>query len=453
MELTMRQLVDLLNFFGEYGVVLFFFSPLKHRQARWHWLGYLCLAAVGLLYFPATGFLATGAPPASLGYLATLVLRLLFYWAAVSAYLLFHKDVNVPSALYLAAFYTSFYNAARILGSMVNYAVENIAVLLPLAEFHRLWMSLCILALEFTAAVVVHRAIDLTKIVSAGRVRYVVVIISNFLVVYFKHSVEALRISPAFTNRLFDLFLYPICAIICLLALLILFESLQASLNRRRELEVEQVIRRYELKSAQRTIESSGDLRRVYHDMKNHLLAIRAMDQHNREVSSYVDSLLTDLSGYDNCVSTGLPLMDSFLSEKLQRAAKDESQCNLCVDLSDLDFMAPADLIAIFGNAFDNALEAVHHIPQSEERVISIKSSRFANTLILRFSNPYTGHLQHQPEGLFATRKAEPEFHGIGLRSITRAAQRYGGVVETHADEQNHIFSLTLLFPLQDSRM
>lgn len=451
MELTMRQFIDLLNFFGEYGVVLLFFSPLKRRQVRWHWLGYLCLAAVGLLYFPATRFLATGAPPASLGYLATLVLRLLFYWAAVSAYLLFHKDVNIPSALYLAAFYTSFYNAARILGSMVNYAVENISVLLPLAEFHRLWMSLCILALEFTAAVVVHRAINLTKIVSVGRVRYVVVVISNFLMIYFKHSVEALRISPAFTNRLFDLFLYPICAIICLLALLILFESLQASLNRRRELEVEQVIRRYELKSAQRAIETSGDLRRVYHDMKNHLLAIRTMDQHNQQVSAYVDSLLTDLSGYDSQVSTGLALMDSFLSEKLQRAAKDQVQCNITLALSALDFMAPADLIAIFGNAFDNALEAVRAIPDPEERVIILKSSRFANTLLLRFVNPYIGTIPKRREGFFATRKAEPQFHGIGLRSITRAAQRYGGIVEPEADEERHVFSLTLLLPLSPS--
>lgn len=101
--------------------------------------------------------------------------------------------------------------------------------------------------------------------------------------------------------------------------------------------------------------------------MKNHLFAICDLGQQQVEVSAYVEALLDDIAGYETIVSTSLPAMDAFLSEKLYRAQWERIQYNVCLDLSGLSFVSGVDLISIFGNALDNALEAVRKLPENNK--------------------------------------------------------------------------------------
>lgn len=209
---------------------------------------------------------------------------------------------------------------------------------------------------------------------------------------------------------------------------------------------MEQLAHQFELRYVKRSTQAQADIRRIHHDMKNHLLAIRSMDQ-RKAVSAYVDGLLDELADYDTCVSTGLPTLDAFLSEKLCQAKLEQVQFNVCLDLRVLDFVADTDLISIFGNAVDNALEAVRKLPPGAERIILLKSSRFANVVILRFGNPYTGKLCREGSRLL-TGKADQSQHGIGLKSITRAVERYGGSVDVETSKEELWFELTIMIPL-----
>lgn len=169
------------------------------------------------------------------------------------------------------------------------------------------------------------------------------------------------------------------------------------------------------------------------------------MERHS-QVSGYVDSLLHELADYDACVSTGLPTLDPFLSEKLYQAKLEQVQFNVCLDLRMLNFVAYTDLISIFGNAVDNALEAVRKLPPGTERTILLKSSCFANAVILRFGNPYAGKLCKEGNQLL-TGKTDQAQHGIGLKSITRAVERYGGSVDVDASKEEKWFELTTMIP------
>lgn len=132
---------------------------------------------------------------------------------------------------------------------------------------------------------------------------------------------------------------------------------------------------------------------------------------------------------------------------KLCQAKLEQVQFNVCLDLRTLDFVAGTDLISIFGNAVDNALEAVRKLPPGAERIILLKSSRFANAVILRFGNPYTGKLCREGSRLL-TGKADQDQHGIGLKSITRAVERYGGSVDVETSKEELWFELTIMIPL-----
>lgn len=443
--MDIRLGVNALSFCAQYMVVLYFFALLEERGGRRKWLGHLCLALVAPLYFQPN-ILAEGAEAYSVSNLFVQGVRLLLYWAVVSGYLWLSKTVSTPVCLYLGGFYTSFYTVGRGLTAMGGYLCRSLPALARREVAYRLWMTVAVLALEFLAAALVRHFVRLERISTVGRARGGLVVMTNFLVLYFKYSVITLQSAEGYSVRLGDVLFYPLCAMGSVLAFLIIFESFLAGQERQKALEVEQMAHQFELRYVKRSTQAQADIKRIHHDMKNHLLAIRGMDQ-RKAVSTYVDGLLSELADYDACVSTGLPALDAFLSEKLCQARLEHVQFNVCLDLRELDFIAYTDLISIFGNAVDNSLEAVQDLPPEAERVILLKSSRFANAVILCFGNPYAGELRREGPRLL-TSKTDQAQHGIGLNSITRAVERYGGSVDVEASKVENWFELTILIPL-----
>lgn len=446
--LDLRLAVNLFSFGTEYGIVLYLFGQLETRSGWRRWLGLFSLAVVVVLYLPMQpGTAFAGAEDYSTTNLLVQGFRLTLYWAAVSGYLWLSKTAQPSVCLYLAGFYTSFYIAGRGLSAMGSYLCQTIPALAAHEIFHRIWMTVAVLALEFFAAVLVRRLVHPAQICAVGRTRAGLIIMTNFLVLYFKYSVITLQSAEGYAIRLGDMLFYPLCAMGSVLAFLILFESFMASQERQKAMEVDRLARQFELRYAKRSAQAQTDIKRIHHDMKNHLLAIRNLDQH-KDVSAYVNTLLNDLADYDACVTTGLPDLDAFLSEKLSQAKLEQIEFTVCLDLKDLVFIAYVDLISIFGNAIDNALEAVRKLPQETERTILLKSSRFANAVILRVGNPYTGELRREGKHLL-TRKADTQSHGIGLKSIANAVERYHGSVDVQIDEKEKWFELTILISLQ----
>ncbi|HIW03762.1 MAG TPA: ATP-binding protein [Firmicutes bacterium] len=107
-----------------------------------------------------------------------------------------------------------------------------------------------------------------------------------------------------------------------------------------------------------------------------------------------------------------------------------------------LSFMNEVDLYTLFGNAFDNAIEAVKKTEPSR-RVISLSVTRAGQMLSVSMRNYYSGDV-HMNGGLPETTKADREFHGYGLQSIKRITEKYGGNVQITA--RDGIFNLGLLF-------
>ena len=442
-----HAVIKLLSFCVEYSIVIFFFSPISQREIGKRWPGYLCLAGIVCLYlFPLSAF--DTPMDYSAGSFFELIIRFTVYWIAVMCYLHFTKEKTLPACMYLALFYMPFYNTARGLSAMLRYVRLITPAFMADLVFHQYWMSIAVLALEFLAAFLVHRFIRLEQIQEIRIDRIALTLMVNFLVLYFKYSTSSLQREENYSIRFGDAVFYPLCAMLGLLTFLILFESLQLERENLRALELERLAQGYEMQNAKRTLQVQEDIRRLHHDMKNHLLAIRDLERDKGEASAYVDALLGDMADYEDSVSTGLPAMDAFLSEKVYRARLEHIDCDVCLDLSPLGFVSQVDLISIFGNAVDNALEAVRKLPEGD-RAIFLKSSRFANTVLLRFSNPYAGEIR-RGNGRLLTGKDDPTMHGIGLGSIEKAAAHYQGNVDIQVDEAARQFSLVVMIPIPE---
>ncbi len=101
--------------------------------------------------------------------------------------------------------------------------------------------------------------------------------------------------------------------------------------------------------------------------------------------------------------------------------------------------IASKDMVAVLGNIFDNAIEAVRRLPE-EERLINISMQYDAGCLLITEDNPYDGQKKENWE----TIKRDEENHGMGLYNIKKIAKAYDGWCEIE-EETEKIFTISVL--------
>lgn len=118
-----------------------------------------------------------------------------------------------------------------------------------------------------------------------------------------------------------------------------------------------------------------------------------------------------------------------------------------CVaDGSLLAFMNPVDLYTLFGNALDNAIEAVRKLESKEKRVIDIMLYERQRFLMLQIVNPMCGEVKFE-DGLPLTTKAKNGYHGYGMKSMLHTIQKYEGHLTTEV--KNGCFYFNVMLPLE----
>lgn len=147
---------------------------------------------------------------------------------------------------------------------------------------------------------------------------------------------------------------------------------------------------------------------------------------------------------YDAAVKTGNDTLDTILTERSLYCEKEGIRLSCMADGEKLSFMPVGDICALFGNALENAIEAVSKLEQVEDRNISFQVRESRGLLVITVDNCFSGPLTFE-DGLPKTTKGESGWHGYGLKSVRRVAQKYGGQVTVQADE---MFHLSVLIPM-----
>lgn len=159
-----------------------------------------------------------------------------------------------------------------------------------------------------------------------------------------------------------------------------------------------------------------------------------------------LDELGQQVDVYDSVVKSGNDALDTILTEKSLVCQKRGITLSVIADGALLDFMAPADLYSLFGNALDNAIEATGRLADPEQRLIRLALFRQGGFAVARVENYFDSNLRHDADGALATTKRNRERHGFGVKSIRHIARSYGG--ELTIDAADHWFDLRVLLPL-----
>lgn len=150
------------------------------------------------------------------------------------------------------------------------------------------------------------------------------------------------------------------------------------------------------------------------------------------------------VSIYDSTMKTGNEALDTILTEKALIGEKDHIRLDCIIDGKALAFMRPADIYSLFGNAIDNAFDAVRELPENE-REISLQIHRAAGMVTTHMENGFAGEVSFK-NGLPVTTKGDKSEHGFGTRSMRSIVERYGGTLTMGAQDQT--FYCNALIPI-----
>ena len=113
--------------------------------------------------------------------------------------------------------------------------------------------------------------------------------------------------------------------------------------------------------------------------------------------------------------------------------------------MTDFSFVEELDLYSLFQNALTNAINAVSALPEGVERFISLSSVRDGNMLTIHMENPCEDDIDFV-DGLPQTRE-DPDWHGFGMKSMTRVAEKYGGMLTVEQRGRLFLLDILLLAP------
>ena len=213
-------------------------------------------------------------------------------------------------------------------------------------------------------------------------------------------------------------------------------------LMRQRKLEQEAMFAQMNQKYYETMEQQHFEIRRLRHDMANHLQALAALPEGERD--KYIRELLDNSALSRTLNYCGDSTVNAVLSVKEGMLQQQNISCEMKLDIPEELPFEKADICAIYANALDNAAEACEGLPE-KMRQISLESRAGKGMLAIKISNP-CGKSSRMEYSVFpSTTKADRKNHGYGLRSIEKSVQRYGGNMEI--GQKEGVFELFCCIP------
>ena len=183
--------------------------------------------------------------------------------------------------------------------------------------------------------------------------------------------------------------------------------------------------------------EQSEAQRILIHDIKNHLNTLHALaaKADSSAVLAYIEKLGDTVLPTQPFRLCSEPILNFMLLQFRERCAKRSItfRCDIREDC--LSFMDAPSITTFYGNLLSNAMEAAE--ASAERRIeLSVTKSDAQQVVIVSVVNSCDVAPLPEANGLFPTRKRNPEIHGVGLKSIRRIVAQYHGIATMRFDPE-----------------
>lgn len=185
--------------------------------------------------------------------------------------------------------------------------------------------------------------------------------------------------------------------------------------------------------------ESTDLVNEKYHDLKGLLESFQGQIS-----QAQIDQLKEKVGQYDTFVATGNRVLDVVLAEKRAVCGRRGVELTTFVDGGALGFLEELDLYSLVGNALNNAIDAASKLPEGE-RFITLTAAAEDGMAAIHVENPYVGEIvmeNHLPQS-----QRDARYHGFGMRSMERIAEKYDGSLAVKAVDGRFRLDIILFEP------
>ena len=236
-----------------------------------------------------------------------------------------------------------------------------------------------------------------------------------------------------------------VCMIVGNMAFFYAFVQYTENLEYTQEQRVQITSQRAEIAHLHKVTQLNDNFNEITHNMRHYLKVISelAYEGDTEQIRQLVEALNGEIDR---------KLIKEYSSDKLLNVLLEEyvsqaEHAGIAIDVyvepgSVLDQVQDVDLIAMVGNMLDNAVTAASKKKNARITVrIFMQDQR---QCIVKVVNDMDGRL-HLLDGRLQSTKHEEGVHGIGIRSIEKTAEKYGGLYQYYVE--NEQFCAELMLP------
>ena len=197
-------------------------------------------------------------------------------------------------------------------------------------------------------------------------------------------------------------------------------------------------------------------IRRMKHEMKNHLTNIKGLLESGDygSMGQYISRMDESMDAFEFSIKTGNAVTDVIVNDRQKAAEKQGIRFRSEFTYPESERYDAYDIGIIVNNLLQNALEACGKMRQGG-RYIFISSRQKRKFFLIEVRNPFEGEIIMDADTNLpiSTKEKEPfgrqgSMHGIGLSNVKREAQEYMGDVDIKIKKNE--FSVTVM--LQERR-
>lgn len=192
--------------------------------------------------------------------------------------------------------------------------------------------------------------------------------------------------------------------------------------------------------------ESYSKTKKLYHDMKNHVICLQNIYGTNDIANQYIGELSKELEDSKITFSTNNIILDIILNDKNNICKFEDIELMADINFSKCDFIEMFDICSIFSNMLDNSIEACSKITEKEiKKKIKLKGNIVRDFFVIKCENTKINDIMFDKE-VILTDKKDKFSHGIGIESIKTSIQKYNGNIEIKSEKNR--FIMTIYIPL-----
>lgn len=181
--------------------------------------------------------------------------------------------------------------------------------------------------------------------------------------------------------------------------------------------------------------------RKIIHDFKNHLQILEYTYEHNlKKAQEIKEEIIKKLDDHKMKYQSSSEILDIILMDKEKEAKKHHICFDFKMEIVDLSFISDVDIITIFGNLYDNAIEANNDY-NNDNKYIESAIYQVKEMIIIRVENSCNNKLEYIGNKIKSTKQ---EHHGIGLSNIKKALKKYNAIFKIDIQKDKCIVIISI---------